>query len=130
MRAKGTFEIKAEPQPPYHQEAGISLGRMVFRKDFSGDLIGESTVEVLTARTPVEGSAAYVGIERIVGKLSDLSGSFVVAHLGLMNAGAQRQEIPIVPDSGTDELKGISGRFEIQIEGGKHFYVVEYELPS
>lgn len=75
MKASGTFEVQAEPEPPYHEAEGISLGRMVFRKKFSGDLKAESTVQVLTARTAVPTSAAYVGIERIVGTLDDATGT-------------------------------------------------------
>ena len=36
--------------------------------------------------------------------------------------------IIVVPDSGTDELKGISGKLTIKIENGKHFYEFDYSL--
>jgi hypothetical protein len=35
----------------------------------------------------------------------------------------------VVPGSGTGELKGISGSFDIQIADGKHSYDLEYQLP-
>ncbi|MDP9050035.1 MAG: DUF3224 domain-containing protein, partial [Acidobacteriota bacterium] len=34
------------------------------------------------------------------------------------------------PGSGTDGLKGIAGTFTIRIDGGKHFYDLEYTLPE
>jgi len=36
--------------------------------------------------------------------------------------------ITVVPDSGTDQLKGISGKLTIKIENGKHFYEFDYSL--
>lgn len=47
-----------------------------------------------------------------------------------MDRGAQQLSITVVPDSGTDELSGISGRFKIEIVEGKHFYEFEYSLPQ
>jgi len=35
-----------------------------------------------------------------------------------------------VPGSGTGELKGITGTFAIKIEGGQHFYDLDYTLPE
>jgi len=33
-----------------------------------------------------------------------------------------------VPDSGTDQLQGITGKLTIKIEGGKHLYDFEYTI--
>ena len=38
--------------------------------------------------------------------------------------------LTVVPDSGTDELAGITGRFTLNIVDGKHFYEFEYSLPQ
>jgi hypothetical protein len=37
--------------------------------------------------------------------------------------------VAVVPHSGTDELTGLSGKMTITIEGGKHSYDLEYQLP-
>jgi hypothetical protein len=34
----------------------------------------------------------------------------------------------VVPDSGTGELVGLSGRMDIQVVEGKHHYELEFEL--
>jgi hypothetical protein len=48
-----------------------------------------------------------------------------------MDRGKPELSINVVPDSGTDELAGISGKMNIIIaEGGKHSYEFEYTLPE
>ena len=123
-RARGTFEVKLAPLAA----ADAFPGRMSLDKQFRGDLEGTGKGEMLTAMTPVQGSAAYVAIERIEGTLAGRSGSFVVQHSGTMNRGAQQLVIRIVPDSGTGELAGISGTMRIDISGGQHSYTLEYSL--
>ncbi len=38
------------------------------------------------------------------------------------------QSVTVVPDSGTEELAGLSGSMTIRIEGGKHFYEFVYAV--
>lgn len=42
--------------------------------------------------------------------------------------GAPSLTITVVPDSGTEELAGLSGRMNIIITDGKHSYELEYTL--
>lgn len=125
LRASGTFEVKLTPQTP----ADPSLGRLTIDKQFQGDLAGSSRGEMLSAMTPVKGSAGYVALERVTGKIGDRSGSFVLQHTGTMNRGEPEQAVTVVPDSGSGGFDGIAGRMTIRIEGGKHFYEFEYTLP-
>ncbi|MGE0443048.1 MAG: DUF3224 domain-containing protein [Gemmatimonadales bacterium] len=124
--ATGTFEVKVSPAPSEPAE----VGRLTLDKQFHGDLEGTSQGTMLAHRTAVEGSAGYVAMERVTGKLAGRKGSFVLMHLGVMNRGAQSLTISVVPDSGTDELAGLSGTMEIIIEGRNHSYRFAYELPS
>lgn len=128
--AAGTFVVQATRQPPYDSAPGATLGRTSFVKHFEGDLVADSTVEMLSAMTEVRGSAVYVALERIVGSLHGRSGSFVVHHRGLMDRGAQSLEIGIVQDAATGELAGLRGTMSIQIEDGKHLYRCDYSLPD
>ena len=61
---------------------------------------------MLTAVGAVKGSAGYVAIEKVTGKLRGRSGSFVLQHTGTMTRGAPQLSITVVPDSGTDDLRG------------------------
>jgi len=125
MHAKGTFDVKLTPQT---DNLDPTLGRMTIEKQIHGDLEAKSTGQMLTVGTDVKGSGVYVAVERVTGKLNGRSGSFAMHHTGIMVQGAPHLEIKIVPDSGTGELTGISGAFNLTITDGKHVYDLEYSL--
>jgi len=128
--AKGTFSVQMNPEPPYDVVEGVSLGRVSIAKQFEGELSASSSVQMLSARGEVQSSAGYVAIERVTGSLGGRAGSFVLQHFGIMMRGEGELKVSIVPDTGTGELRGISGKMNIEISEGKHCYVLEYELPS
>jgi hypothetical protein len=128
--ARGPFEVQLVPQTADAHADGAVLGRMTIDKQFSGDLVASSVGQMLTGMGSVKGSAAYVAIERVTGTLAGRSGSFILQHTGVMNRGTQSLTIHVVPDSGTDELTGLSGSMKIEIEGKAHAYVFEYTLPA
>lgn len=126
-RASGTFEVKLSPQVD-GEEGGACVGRMLIDKRFSGDLEAKSKGQMLAVRTSVEGSAGYVALESVTGTLGGRTGSFVLQHTGTMERGAQRLSITVVPDSGTGELEGLTGRMELDFSGGGHAYAFDYTL--
>lgn len=126
--AHGTFEVNLKPQAPPDKAADTILGRMSIDKQFYGDLEGTSKGEMLTAMTSVQGSAGYVAVEQVTGTLGGRSGTFVLQHSGTMTRGALQQSVTVVPDSGTGQLTGLSGKMTIKIAGGKHSYDFEYAL--
>lgn len=128
--AKGSFTVQLQPTGEPDVDDRISLARMLLDKRFDGDLVGTGRGQMLTAMTPVEGSAGYVAMERVTGTLHGRAGGFVFQHAGTMARGAQSLSITVVPDSGTGALTGISGTFKLQIRDGKHFYEFSYELPQ
>lgn len=127
-RATGTFEVKIVPLD--HSAGDATLGRMSLDKQFEGDFHGTGKGEMLTAGTAVNGSAVYVAVERVQGTLRGRTGSFAMHHTGIMTRGTPSLSVSIVPDSGTDGFEGISGRFDIVIEGKRHSYVLDYALPG
>jgi hypothetical protein len=129
-RATGTFEVSLKPLSPPEDVVGASLGRMSLDKQFAGDLVGVGKGEMLSAITQTKGSAGYVAIERVTGTLHGRKGSFVFQHTGTMNRGAQELSITVVPDSGTEELAGLSGKFTLNIVDKQHLYEFEYSLPE
>jgi len=130
MNANGTFEIQARLEPPFLENEAVTIARASFDKQFSGALEGTSQVHMLGARAKAPGSAGYGAVEHFTGTLDGRSGSFALVHLGLMGRGAPSLTIKIVPDSGTDQLAGISGEMTIEVSGGKHSYSLSYELPA
>jgi hypothetical protein len=68
-------------------------------------------------------------MERVTGMLKGRKGSFVLQHSGTMTRGVPVLSIIVVPDSGTGELKGISGKMNIIIApDGKHSYEFDYMI--
>lgn len=130
VHAAGSFQVELEPQTTGSEAGDATLGRLTIDKRFAGDLEGTSRGQMLTALTPVEGSAGYVAIERVTGRLHGRRGSFVLQHRGVMDHGRQELQISVVPDSGTDELQGLSGAMTIVIANGEHTYELEYALPG
>ena len=153
MQARGTFDVKLNPLPVVaaaeitpspDTKAGTAtesrkeppageaqLGRMSIDKQFHGELEATSKGEMLTAMTDVKGSAGYVAIERVTGTLAGRNGAFTLQHTGTMTRGAPELSVTVVPDSGTAQLSGLTGKMTIRIEpGGKHFYEFDFSLPQ
>ena len=126
--ASGTFEVQLVPHAQADGADGHALGRMSITKRFSGDLEATSRGEMLSAMTEVKGSAGYVALERVTGTLDGRAGSFVLQHSGTMNRGAPELAISVVPDSGSGQLVGLTGRMSIQIADGAHSYTFEYDV--
>ena len=124
--AKGTFEVKVTPMAAEDGVGDPMIGRLALEKQFSGGLTGSSKGQMLGISTAIKDSAGYVAAERFTGTLDGKKGSFSLQHSGTMQGGKFQLNVTVVPDSGTDELTGISGKMKIIIEGGKHFYEFDY----
>ena len=85
---------------------------------------------MVTAGTAVKGSAGYVAIERVSGTRRGHSGTFVLQHMGTITQGVPQLSLTVVPDSGTGELIGLTGRMNSIIADGKHSYEFGYALPQ
>ena len=126
-RVAGTFEVKMVPQKP---EAEPAVGRMTLDKIYHGDLDATSNGQMLAFMTSVPGSAGYVAIERVVGTLSGLAGSFALQHSGTMTRGVPELSVTVVPDSGTDALTGLAGKLAIHVDANGHTYEFDYTIES
>ena len=129
--AMGTFEIESWEEEPYDEREGARLTRTRLTKTFRGDVEGESTAELLMAYAAEEGSAAYVGFERVVGHVHGRSGSFVL-HNTASSAGPSGERSAawsVVPDSATGELRGLRGEARIINEpDGGHSFTLDYDF--
>ena len=130
QRATGSFDVKVSLQKPDTQVArAANLSRLTIDKRFQGDLEGISKGEMLALQTEVQGSAGYVALERVTGKLQGRSGSFVLQHSATMKRGASESTITVVPDSGTGELTGLTGSMRIKVaEDGSHSYEFDFRI--
>ena len=125
----GLFDVKMSPQAAGENEE-TSIGRMLLDKKFHGDLEADSKGQMLAHMTSVKGSAGYVAMEKVIGSLQGRKGSFVLQHSGTMNRGEATLVLTVVPDSGTEELEGLSGSMTITITDGKHYYGFDFNFPD
>ena len=130
LHATGTFEVKVTPLEPAFKADDNSIGRFSLDKQFHGDLEATSKGEMLSGAGAVKGSGGYVAIERVSGTLQGRTGTFILQHNGTMQNGAFQLNVVVVPDSGTGQLVGLSGKMEIIIKDGKHSYDFAYSLPA
>jgi hypothetical protein len=124
--ARGTFDVEL-PTLALDRPDPI-LARRAIRKRFTGDLVGTSFGEMLSALPGTPGSGGYVALEKVEATLDGRSGSFVLQHFGTMERGAMALRVAVVPDSGTGDLVGLHGELSIAIEAGQHFYSFAYDF--
>ncbi len=96
---RGNFDVKLTPEALADKDADKTLARMSIDKQFHGDLEATSKGEMLSAVTPVKGSAGYVAIERVTGTLKRRKGTFVLQHSATMARGAPHLHVILWPSS-------------------------------
>jgi hypothetical protein len=124
--ARGTFTVDVKPLTPTPAEG---IGRFSIDKQIHGDLEATTKGEMFSAGDPKTGMAGYVAIEVVTGTLAGKKGSFALQQSATMDTSGRKLSVNVVPGSGTGELKGIGGTFDIQIANGQHSYDLEYTLP-
>ena len=130
VTASGVFDVQRNVLDPCDLGDGVQAMHVRFDKRFHGALDATGVVHMLAVGTPVEGSAAYVAVERISGSLDGLQGSFLTQHSGTMDRGTPTLALTVVPDSGTGDLAGFTGTMAIDIDAdGTHRYRFEYAIP-
>jgi len=123
--------VKLTPTEPSTSAKEAGIGRLAIAKAFHGELEATTRGEMLAFRSPVEGSAGYVAIERVTGTLAGRRGIFTLQRHGLRERGENRLVIDVVPDSADGELAGLRGRMGITIgPTGEHAYDFAWELPA
>jgi hypothetical protein len=126
--AVGVFANDTYEDERYDDHDGTELGRVHITRRFSGEIEGQGTAELLTARTP-DGFAAYVGLDRIAARIDGRSGTFVLQHWGTVSSEGATTAGSVVPGSGTGALEGLRGEARIAVdEEGTHTLELDYEL--
>ena len=114
-QAKGTFEIKGWDEKPFNEMNGLpKLTRASVIKSYQGDITGDGTLEYLMMYRD-DGSASFIGLERLVGSIGGRSGSFVLQHSGIFKEGVATVTLVVVPGSGTGDLRGLRGNGEFAV---------------
>ncbi len=118
--ATGQIEVKTyEPRSYEEVEDGPNLVEIHVTETFSGDIEGEGVVRFLQA-VRKDGSASFVGIERVTGSIEGRSGSFLLQDAGTLEGNTVKGDWFVVPGSGTGELSGLRGEGGFTAELGQH----------
>ena len=99
---------KYEPAAYFEPADGPVLTRIPVEESFSGDISGDGVVEFLQAAR-ADGSAIFVGIERVTGTVGGRRGTFLLQDAGTVADGIVSGDWFVVPGSGTGGLAGLRG---------------------
>lgn len=89
--ATSRFAIKSWDEKPYSEGQDLpKLTRAAVTKTFTGDIAGEGHVEYLMMYRS-DGSATFVGLERVVGRVAGKAGSFVLQRTGVFENGVAKE---------------------------------------
>jgi len=119
-RAHGKIEVTTYLPTPYDEPAaGPALARIHVEETFTGDITGTGVVDFLQVLR-ADGSASFVGVERVTGTLAGRTGSFVLQDSGTVADGSVTGSWFVVPDSGAGELAGLRGEGGFTAALGQH----------
>jgi hypothetical protein len=127
--ANARFAIKSWDEKPYseHQDQP-RLTRASVTKTYSGDIEGEGQVEYLMMYRS-DGSATFVGLERVVGRMGERTGTFILERTGVFESGEAKESYSVIPGSATGDLEGLRGDGSSAVgHGMEHPFILSYEL--
>lgn len=128
--ANARFAIKKWDEAPYSEgQDQPKLTRTSVTKNYTGDIEAEAHVEYLMMYRS-DGSATFVGLERVVGRIGGKAGSFVLQRTGVFESGRAKESYSVIPGSATGELQGLAGEGSSAVgHGMEHPFALSYELP-
>lgn len=123
------FAITSWDEKPYSDgQDQPRLTRASVKKRYTGEIAGEGHVEYLMMYRS-DGSAAFVGLERVVGRLAGKAGSFVLRRTGVFEGGLAKESYFVIPGSATGELEGLRGEGTSAVgHGMEHPFALNYDL--
>ena len=108
-RASAVITVHTYEPVAYDEPAeGPALTRIHVEESFSGDISGAGMVEFLQAARP-DGTASFVGIERVTGTLAGREGTFLLQDAGTVQDSIVSGQWFVIPGSGTGQLAGLRG---------------------
>ena len=127
--ANARFAIKSWDEKPYSEAPDQPrLTRASVTKTYTGDIEGDGQVEYLMMYRS-DGSASFVGLERVVGQISGKTGTFVLQRTGIFESGQAKESYSVIASSATGDLQGLVGGGSSAVgHGMEHPFTLSYEL--
>ena len=128
-RANARFAIKHWDEKPYSEGQGQpKLTRASVTKTYTGDIEGDGQVEYLMMYRS-DGSATFVGLERVAGRIGGKTGSFVLQRTGVFESGQAKESYSVIEGSATEGLQGLRGDGSSAVgHGMEHPFTIDYDL--
>jgi hypothetical protein len=125
----GSFEVTSwneETIDGLDQAGKVTRARIGQR--FAGGITAETVFDtVMTYRE--DGTADFLGFQRVVGRLGGREGSFVLQSIGTFDGKEARATTSVVPDSGRGALAGLRGTgTSVAPIGPSGTYTLDYDL--
>jgi CO dehydrogenase/acetyl-CoA synthase gamma subunit (corrinoid Fe-S protein) len=118
--ATGRIDVQTyEPQPYEEVDEGPNLVEIRVSETFSGDIEGDGVARFLQA-VHKDGTASFVGIERVTGTIQGRTGSFLLQDAGALEENEVKGDWFVIPGSGTGELSGLRGEGGFTAALGQH----------
>ncbi len=126
--AVGSFEVRSWDEAPYWEDSeGQMLARATVVQEFVGDIEGTGAVEYLMYHR-LEGSATFVGMQRVSGTVDDRAGTLFLQTAGVFEDGVVTATWTVA--GGTGALAGMSGSGSFSAPlGSKATFELDFELP-
>lgn len=127
--AEGRFRVVKWDEHAYEEsDAGLKLTTAKVDQQFEGDLSGEGRVTWLMCYRP-DGTADWVGLQRVSGDLHGREGSLVLRMTGTFDGRVAYGEWEVVQGSGTAGLTGLRGAGTIHSPlGTEASFSLDYEI--
>ena len=127
--ANARFVIKNWDEKPYSEGPELpKLTRASVTKTYTGDIAGDGQADYLMMYRS-DGTAAFVGLERIVGRIAGKTGSFVLQRTGVFEGGQAKESYSVIPGSATEELSGLAGEGSTSLGHGSEYpFTLSYQL--
>ena len=125
MKATSTFSISK-----WDESGQKPISRVSAIYDVNGELKGSLTVEYIMHYGSDDPNAVvtYLGYLIFTGSILDKSGSFVLEDKGTYSSVGPVSDIYVKPDTGTNDLAGISGSGRYFAQGNEMILELEYSF--
>ena len=133
MKVQGEFTVKKwdeENLGSFPMDTPVAKASVIY--EVTGEINGELSAEYLLYysyqdRENMHNSkAAYMGYMFFIGAVNGKKGSFAVEDKGRYTEAGPVSVLSVIPDTGTDELRGTSGIGNYGFRGGK--MMIELDL--
>jgi hypothetical protein len=128
-RLSGEFEITGWDEATYEErDGGRKLTRASVGQDLRGDMTGSGHAEWLMSYQD-DGTARFVGLQRLEGTIDGRTGTVVVESIGDFDGTKAKGRWTVVPGSGTAGWTGMKGKGRFQAPlGPKATFTLDCEF--